>query len=213
MKVKHTMILVGAAFHQMVDNIKAAPTLLAKLDAAERGAIDIGGILIMGIGMVFLAVGFIIYPIVMNATDDLLAYAGTGYCVSNAVSCNSTYFTGFNAIVGITPLLILIGFLSAAVFAMYLGVKVMKGGEGGTKLDLGTMLLLGISLIFIAIGLIILPVTLDGICTVFHNAGSYLSTSYVGLGPILRVTPLLVLISFVAGAVISGFFGIKRLGG
>jgi len=179
---------------------------------SERGDIDMGGILIMGIGMVFLAVGFIIYPIVMSATDDLLAYAGTGYCVSDAVSCNSTYFTGFNAIVGITPLLVLIGYLSAAVFAMYLGVRVMKGEGSAAKLDLGTMLLLGLSLIFIAIGLIILPVTLDGICTVFHNDGSYLSAGYTGLGPILRVTPLLVLISFISGAVITGFFGLKRIG-
>lgn len=178
----------------------------------ESGEIDIGGILIMGIGMVFLAVGFIIYPIVMTATDDLLAYAGTGYCVSNAVSCNSTYFTGFNAIVGIVPLLVLIGYLSAAVFAMYLRVRVMKGAGEAAKLDLGSMLLLGLSLIFIAIGLIILPVALDGICTVFHNDGSYLSSSYTGLGPILRVTPLLILISFVAGAVITGFFGLKRIG-
>lgn len=177
----------------------------------ERGRIDIGGILIMGIGMVFLAVGFIMYPIIMTATDALLAYTSSTN-VSAAATCNATYFTGFSPIVGITPLLVLIGYLSAAVFAMYLGVKVMKGGEGGTSLDLGTMLLLGISLIFIAIGLIILPVTLDAICVVFYNSGDYLSTTYTGLGPILRVTPLLVLISFIAGAVISGFFGLKRLG-
>ena len=178
---------------------------------SERGELDIGGILVMGIGMVFLAIGFIIYPIIMTATDALLIY-DSSLNVSATVACNSTYFTGFTAIVGITPLLILIGFLSAAVFAMYLGVKVMKGGSGGTKLDLGTMLLLGISLIFIAIGLIILPVALAGICTIFDNSGAYLSATYVGLGPILRVTPLLILISFVSGAVISGFFGLKRIG-
>lgn len=203
---------VGAAWHQMVANIKASPTFWGQVCASERGAVDIGGILIMGIGMVFLAVGFIIYPIVMSATDDLLAYAGTGYNVSATVSCNSTYFTGFNAIVGITPLLVLIGYLSAAVFAMYLGVRIIKGEGKAAKLDLGSMLLLGISLIFIAIGLIILPVALDGICTVFHNEGDFLSSAYVGLGPILRITPLLILISFVAGAVVSGFFGLKRLG-
>ena len=174
---------------------------------SERGTMDIGGILLMGIGMVFLAVGFIIYPIVMTACDALLAYS----CTDNA-TFNAAYFTGFTPIVGITPLLILIGFLSAAVFAMYLGVQVMKGGEGGTKLDLGTMLMLGISMIFIAIGLIILPVTLDGLCTVLHNDGAGISSSYTGLTPILKVTPLLVLISFVAGAVISGFFGLKRIG-
>ncbi len=173
----------------------------------ERGAIDIGGILIMGIGMVFLAVGFIMYPIIMTATDALLAYA----CAINA-SINASFFTGFTPIVGITPLLVLIGYLSAAVFSMYLGIKIMKGGEGGTTLDLGTILLLGISLIFIAIGLIILPVTLDAICSVLSGtADAGISTSYVGLEPILRVTPLLILISFVAGAVISGFFGIKKL--
>ena len=176
---------------------------------SEKGMIDIGGILIMGIGMVFLAVGFIMFPIVTTATDALLAYT----CAANG-TVDAAYFTGFVPIVGITPLLVLVGYLSAAVFAMYLGVKIMKSGAGGTKLDLGTMLLLGISLIFIAIGLIILPVTLDGICSVLHGVGGAgISASYVGLGPILLVTPLLVLISFVAGAVISGFFGLKRLTG
>jgi hypothetical protein len=173
----------------------------------QNGKIDIGGILIMGIGMVFLAVGFIMYPIVISATDALLAYS----CTTNA-TVNAAYFTGFTPIVGITPLLVLIGFLAAAVFAMYLGVQLMKGGAVGTRLDLGTMLLLGISLIFIAIGLIILPVTLDGICTVIHGGGAGISSSYTGLSPILRVTPLLVLISFIAGAVLSGFFGLRRLG-
>jgi len=174
----------------------------------ERGAIDIGAILIMGIGMVFLAVGFIMFPIVTTATDALLAYSFT----TNA-TCDAAYMTGFTNIVGITPLLVLIGYLSAAVFSMYLGVRMLKGSAAGNKLDLGTMLLLGISLIFIAIGLIILPVTLDGICTVIHGGGTGINAAYVGLAPILRVTPLLVLISFVAGAVITGFFGLKKLGG
>jgi len=181
----------------------------------ERGAIDIGAILMMGIGMVFLAVGFIMFPIVTSATDSLLSWNCTANASSNGSLqiVNHTYYTGFDAIVGITPLLVLVGYLSAAVFSMYLGVKIMKGGAGGTKLDLGTMLMLGIALIFIAIGLIILPVTLEGICSVLHGGGSGLSTSYVGLGAILRVTPLLVLISFISAAVITGFFGLKRLGG
>ena len=171
----------------------------------ERGAVDMGGILVMGIGMVFLAVGFIIYPIVMTACDALLAYA----CAAN-VTITAASFTGFTAIVGITPLLILIGYLSAGLFAMYLGVRIMKAGEG-TDMNLGTMLLLGISLIFIAIGLIILPVALDGICSVIDNGGSGINVAYSGLAAILGVTPLLILISFVSGAVITGYFGMKRL--
>lgn len=172
----------------------------------ERGAMDIGGILIMGIGMVFLAVGFIMYPIVMTGTDALLAYSYT----TNA-TCNAALFTGFTPIVGITPLLVLIGYMSAGLFTMYLGVKIIKGG-GSTELNLGTLLLLGISIIFIAIGLIIIPVVLDAICGVLHGtAGAGLSASYTGLRPILLVTPLLVLISFISGAVITGFFGIRSL--
>ena len=174
---------------------------------AERGAMDVGGILLMAIGMVFLAVGFIMFPIVTTATDTLLAYN----CSLNA-TISAASFTGFTAVIGIAPLLVLIGYLAAAVFAMFLGVKVMKEGSGGTKLDLGSLLMLGISLIFIAIALIILPVALDGICTVLHGGGSGINAAYVGLQPILLVTPLLILISFLAGAVISGFFGIKRIG-
>ena len=182
----------------------------------ERGAMDVGGILLMAIGMVFLAVGFIMFPIVTTATDALLAYecaANVSSNVSHTTVIVASYFTGFTAVVGIAPLLVLIGYLSAAVFSMFLGVKIMKGGSGGTKMDLGSLLMLGVSLIFIAIALIILPVAIDGICSVLHNGGAGINTAYTGLSPILRVTPLLILISFLAGAVITGFFGIKRIGG
>ncbi len=174
----------------------------------ERGAMDVGGILLMGIGMVFLAVGFIMFPIVTTSTDALLAYE-----YSANTSITDATFTGFTAVIGITPLLVLVGYISAAVFSMFLGVKIVRGGEGGTKLDMGSLLMLGISLIFIAIALIILPVALDGISSVISGDGAGINSAYTGLEPILLVTPLLILISFLAGAVISGFFGIKRLGG
>ena len=174
----------------------------------ERGAMNIVAILIMGIGMVFLAVGFIMFPIVTEATDDLLAYA-----YSDNATIVAANFTGFTAVVGITPLLVLLGYVSASVFAMYLGVKMVKTGAGGTTLDLGTLLLLGLSMVFIAIALIILPVALDGIASVWHGGGTGLNAAYVGLQAILLITPLLVLISFVASAVLTGFFGFKKLSG
>jgi len=182
---------------------------IAKLiGKGDKGEINIGGVLLMGIGMVFLAVGFIMFPIVTDSTDSLLAYQYT----SNASITDAT-FTGFTAVVGITPLLVLLGFLSAAVFSMYLGVKVSKGSAGGTSLNLGSMIMLGLSMVFVAVGLIILPVALDGVSSVLHGGGTGVSASYTGLSPILLVTPLLILISFVASAVISGYFGIKKLGG
>lgn len=175
------------------------------LQHEEKGAIDIGGILLMAIGMVFLAVGFIMFPIVTTATDALL-----GYVCAACASITDATFTGFTAVIGITPLLVLIGYLSAAVFSMFLGVKIMKGGGAGTKLDLGTLILLALSLVFIAIALIVLPVALDGICSIL---GPGINAAYTGLSPILLVTPLLILISFLAGAVITGFFGLKRISG
>jgi len=179
----------------------------------ERGEVNISGILLMGIGMVFLAVGFIMFPIVTDSTDALLDWI----CTANTSITDAT-FTGFSSVVGITPLLVLVGFLAAGVFAMYLGVKISKGAAGGTSLNLGTMILLALSMVFIAIALIILPVALEAICSVLSNnsggvnTGQGLNATYVGLGPILLVTPLLVLISFIGGAIVSGFFGIKKLG-
>jgi len=175
----------------------------------EEGAMNIVAILIMGIGMVFLAVGFIMFPIVTTATDALLAYINAANVWIMAAN-----FTGFTAVVGVTPLLILLGFVSASVFSMYLGVKLVKGGGGTGGIDLGSLLMLGLSMVFIAIALIIMPVALDGISSVWDGGDHEgLNAAYVGLEPILLITPLLILISFVASAVLTGFFGFKKLSG
>lgn len=179
---------------------------LLSIHKGERGAMDMGGTLMMGIAMVFLAVGFIMFPIATDATDTILAYT-----YSANVSITDASFTGLTAIVGITPLLILLGFVSAAVITGFLGFKVMKEGAGDTKLSPGGMLMSGLSIVFIALGLIIFPVTLDGIASVYHGGGSGVSSSYTGLSAILLVTPMLVLLSFVTASVISGFFGIKTM--
>lgn len=176
-----------------------------KLFRSERGAVNIGGIMMLGIAMVFLAIGFIFLPISTTATDSLLAYEYT----SNTTITDASY-TGYTAVIGITPILILVGFLSAAVVAGMLGVKIMKGGAGA-KADPGSLMLLGLSIIFIAIGLIMEPVMLDGVSSVVHNSGSGISSSYTGYSAIVLVSPLLVHIGFLAAAVLSGFFGIKRM--
>lgn len=174
--------------------------------ADERGAINIGGIMMMGIAMVFLAIGFIMFPISTTATSTLLAYAYSG----NVTITDATY-TGFTALLGITPLLILIGYVSAAVITGFLGLKIMKGAEGSTSLNPGNLLMLGLSIVFIAIGLIVEPVMLDGISSVVHGAGLGISSSFTGLEAIILVVPMLVHISFLAAAVITGFFGIKSI--
>ena len=173
----------------------------------ERGSINIGGIMMMGIAMVFLAIGFIMFPISTTATQSLLDYAYSG----NASITDATY-TGFTALLGITPLLILIGYVSAAVITGFLGLKLMRGASGTTSVNPGNLLMLGLSIVFIAIGLIVEPVMLDGISSVVHGGGSGISSSFTGLSAIILVVPMLVHISFLSAAVITGFFGIKSLG-
>lgn len=182
--------------------------LFAKLlTRNETGAMNIGGIMMLGIAMVFLAIGFIFLPISTDACDDLLAYAYS----SNGTITDAT-FTGFTSVVGITPILILVGFLAAAVVTGMLGVKIMKGGASA-KADPGSLMMLGLSIIFIAIGLIMEPVMLDGISSVVHGGGAGISASYTGYSAIILVSPMLVHIGYLASAVLSGFFGIKRLSG
>lgn len=176
------------------------------MENREKGGMNLVAILLMGIGMVFLGVGFTILPIVMTGTDALLAYSYTGNTAIVAVC-----YTGFTQIVGISPLLVLVGYVAAAVLSMFLGVKVAKGAS--VKLDLGTLIMLGLSMVFIAIGFIILPVAMDGISSVWHGGGNGISASYTGFQSILILSPLLILLSFVSASVLTGFFGFKRLAG
>ena len=182
----------------------------------ESGATNIAGIMMLGISMIFLAIGFIFLPITTNAAASLLDYsysanssgnvtmdAAMGWPISDAT------FTGYTSVVGITPLLILVGFLVAAVITGMLGVKVMKSGSGSA--DPGALMLIGLSIVFIGIGLIIEPVMLDGVSSVVHGDGAGISTSFTGYSAIVLVSPMLVHIGYLIAAVFSGFFGIKKL--
>ena len=178
----------------------------------ESGGVDLSGIMIMGLGFVFIGVGFIVFQIFMDAAQEILDWD----CTANTSISDAT-FTGFTDIVGITPLLVLVGFLAAGVFSMYLGVQIAKG-SGETKMDLGVLILLALAIIFLAVALIILPVTLEAICsTVSNNAsgadtGIGIDDAFTGVEELLLMSPLLLIVSLVGGAIVTGFFGMKRLG-
>ena len=178
----------------------------------ERGAIDLQAVLLMGLGFVFIAVGFIVFQIFMTAAEDLLDWT----CTAN-VATNATTFTGFSDIVGITPLLVLVGFMAAGVFSMYLGVRISTG-SGSTKMDLGVLIMLALAIIFLAIALIILPVTLEAICSTLSNnatvvgTGQGINAAFVGVSDFMLMSPLLLIVALVGGAVVTGFFGMKRMG-
>ena len=174
----------------------------------ERGEINTTGLLMMGIAMIFIAVGFIVFPIVITGTDAILAYAFS----SNASITDASY-TGLTAVVGITPLLVLIGFLVAAVVTGFMGLNVSRGARAQASVNPSGLLFMAIGLIFIAVGLIIFPVVLDGTSTVLHGDGAGIAAAYTGLGAVVGIAPLLVLIAFISAAVISGFFGVRGVGG
>jgi hypothetical protein len=171
----------------------------------EKGEINIAGLMMMGIAMIFVAVGFIIYPVITDATDTILAYVYSG---NNTITDAS--FTGLTSVTGIVPLIVLIGFLTAGVISGFMGYKMVKGGGGG-GINLGSLLMLGIGMIFIAVGLIIFPVIMDGVASVLHGGGHGIAATYTGLSSVLLVTPLIVLTAFLAGGVVSSFFGIKGM--
>lgn len=175
----------------------------------ERGEINISAVLMMAIGVVFLAVGFIMLPIMTGAAEDILDYSYTA-----CTGITDATYTGYTAVVGITPMLVLIGFLAAGVITGFMGIKMFKSGGAGSSVQSnpGTLILLGLSIVFIAIALIVEPVMLDGISSVYYNGGTGISSSFTGFSSLLLVAPMLVHLGFLAAAVFTGFFGIKNMG-
>jgi hypothetical protein len=163
------------------------------------------GLMMMGIAMIFIAVGFTVYPIVMTGTDAILAYA-----YSSNATFTDNYYTGLTSVTGILPLIILMGYVSAAVITGFMGVKMMRSGDGA--ISPAGLIELAMGLIFISIGIIIFPVVLDGISSVLHNGGTAISSSYTGLTTVLKIVPLIVLTAFMAGGIVAGFFGVKSMG-
>lgn len=177
---------------------------MKNLIKGQRGAINIGTILFLAIGLIFLAVGFIMFPNVTTASQAILDYE-----YSTNTSITDATYTGLTTTVGILPLLVLLGYVSVGVISGFMGYKVTSGADA--NLTPGGFLMLGISLVFIALGLYIYPVLLDGVSSVVHGSGAGISANFTGLSAILLMTPMLVLLGFVVATVITGFFGIKDL--
>lgn len=178
-------------------------TMWRTLHRNQRGEINIGTAMMFGVGIAFLSVGFLMLPTLLSATDAILAYE-----YSSNTSITDATFTGLTSITGLTPLLAVLGYVAVAVIAGFMGIKVSKGAAN-VYANPGAFLMLGLGLIFFAVGLYIFPVALDGVSGAVHNGGSGISSSYSGFSSVLLLTPMLLLLGYVAGTVILGFFGIK----
>jgi len=162
----------------------------------------IGGILLMGVGMIFLAVAFIMFPNVTTACQTILDWEYS----ANATITDAT-FTGLPTIVGIFPLLSLLGLITAGVISGFLGIKVVRDQSTG-KFSIASFLILGIGLIFISLGLNIYPVFLDAVASVVHNGGAGISSTFTGLSSLMLMSPMIVVLGFLVSTVVKGFFGV-----
>jgi hypothetical protein len=160
----------------------------------------------MAIGLIFIAVGFIIYPIIISGTDGILAWTAT----ISGKSFATSNFTGMSAVVPIVPLIVILGFIVATVLAGYMGVQVFRGNEQG-DVNPATYLLQGVGMIFIAIALIVFPIIMTGVATAWASILSSANvSSYSAVVGFLPVAPLLALVGTVFIGVCSEYFGLRK---
>ena len=74
-----------------------------------------GGIITMVMGIIAIAIAFIIFPIVMDATGDIITHV------------NIADFTGLESIAKVAPLMVFIGLLAGGGFGLFKGVTAMRG--------------------------------------------------------------------------------------
>lgn len=199
------LICVGKVNMAMAAPIKCFAKGAMHLARDDCGEINLSATLMMAISIVFVSVGAIMFPNVTTASTALLAYQYS----SNASITDAT-FTGLTSVIGITPTLALLGFLAVAVLSGFLGVKVAREG-GSVSMSPGDYILLAISLVFFALGLYVFPVALDGFASIVHGGGAGISASFVGLSAIVLIAPMLLLLGFVAGTILTGYFGLKKI--
>lgn len=180
----------------------------AGLSGHQRGSMDPAGMMLMGVGLIFLSVGMIIYPILFDATDAVYAWTSSNYSVGPPqVGYTIADFTGLTPVLSIFPLLVLLAYVVAAVIDGIMGIKIMKG-DGGGKMDPAGLMLQAIGMIFLSVVMIVYPITLDGVATILDGVANATGT-YTGIASFAPVVPLLVLLAIITVGVILNFFGIK----
>lgn len=143
-------------------------------------------------GLIMIAIAFILFPIVIEGTETILAWN----------SGNLTAFTGLSSVVGIAPMLVFVFVVFGGIGLT--GVGAFRSTKAGTT---GMNLLLAI--IMIAIAFVVYPIVLDGAGTILDDANI---DDYTGLGAIAAIAPLLVFVSMLfAGIGIGGYSAYRAI--
>lgn len=73
-------------------------------------------ILYMVLGIIAIAIAFVVFPVVMDATHTIVSNANIGD------------YTGLESIAKVAPLIVFVGLLASGGFSMYKGITGMRKG-------------------------------------------------------------------------------------
>jgi hypothetical protein len=149
------------------------------------------------IGMVFQAIMFIIFAIILSSVDNIMGWTGTGGNLT-------TVFPTVASITPIIPLLIfVILFFGGALLTGYGAKKTIEEGK------LGIAMLL--SVIMLAVGLLFYRIILDSAATLLAYPTM---PNYTGLSSIVSIAPMLILVMYVFESLgTAGYAGYKAIKG
>lgn len=162
----------------------------------------------MGIALIFMGIGFTFLPQLISATDAIGSYNYTG---ATSTMCQTANFTGLTTFYPLVPLLVVLAFVVDGVIAGFLGIKVWKG-LATSQANIGSFLLIGLTVLFAAIGLRFYPTLLDGICSALWNGGAGISTTtYGAFVNLLLIVPMLALLGYVVAVALPGLAGVRKM--
>jgi len=143
-------------------------------------------------GVIAIVIAFVIYPMVLTATQSILTYA------------HIASFTGMSSVAAIAPLIIFVSMIFGG------GLMVFQGAKGSGK-DLGMKNIIMIvgGLIDIVIMLLLFPTILASAYTIITDAHI---ADYTGLASVGAIAPLVLFVSSLFGGGLLSWTGLGKPG-
>ena len=147
-------------------------------------------------GLIMVAISMILFPIIIDGTETIMAWTGTGG--------NITQFTGLSSIVPIAPMMIFVFLIFGGLgLSGYGAIKTAQSGKIGMALLM--------SLIMLAIAFVVYPIVMDGAATIINDPNI---DSYTGLAAIAKIAPMLVFVMMLFESLGTGAYaGYKAIKG
>jgi len=146
--------------------------------------------------MIITAVLFVVFPIIMTFTGDIIDWTGGS-------GGNITQFTGLESITALAPMLLFVAFVFGNVaLTAYSAIR-----RTSDKLSIAIV----VSLVMIGVGFVFYLIVLDGADTLLNDANI---GDYTGMEAMVGIAPMLILVSYIFGAIATtGMAAYKKLKG